>query len=395
MHIQTTTIGQLDGLKEQQQGLQVPETTTASRTIFMSGSGPTNGGDFFDGSAEPVVYMSENRMPVMIEFNSAIIYIIFAALLLALVSILPGIRRTKLTSFIGLLTMLLVGASVLLAIEGSHWLSGSVQINEAPYGALTMETITGKLEVNIGLSSTNITLMGRLMGTLSANNNNNTNHVDYNERFHWDKPNQMASEHVEALRKGLPYPILTITEFLSQDADGFNWMRQLRQAGYFTSLALYLSLASWCLTTIIMCVLPVYLPHMMQITGALMMGSVWVYTLLIQSPESFVIQLGGKPIEFAFGYTYVITFVAGALSMFAGILLFVIRLGNPNDQLTIMDCDQFVKDQKALYGGNLTLIDNVHDLTGKKVKPTLEHQNSVIIPISDIEEKFNTAKAAA
>ena len=373
--------------------------------------------DPFDGSAEPIVYMSDNRMPVMMEPSSVIIYIIFAALLLALISILPGIRRKKLTSFVGLSTLLVVGTSILLSLDGSHWLTGSLQLYEAPYGALTSETISGKLEVNIGLASTNVTLYGHLKGVAELSFDSNPlqesngdpasktakgKFVDYNERFHWDKPERMGSEHEQALRRGLPYPILTITEFLSQDSDGFNWMRQLRQAGYFSSLALYVALAAWCMTALIMCVLPVYLPHMMQITGAIMMSSVWIYTLLIESPRSFVIRLGETPMEFEFGHTYVLTFLAGALSMFSGVMMFIFQMNKPHDQVTIMDCDDYVKNQKTLYGNGVNLIVSEKDKTAASPRPDLKvppkpksdqkQQQSVIIPIDDIEKEFAQEK---
>lgn len=360
--------------------------------------------DAFDGSAEPTVYMSDNRMPVMIEFNSTIIYIVFAALILALLFILPGVRKTKVTSLLGMLTLLTVGASILLALDGTTWLTGSIQVVDAPYSSLTRDTVTGKLEVNIGLSSANVTLLGRLVGfeerfdssLLEAGQQQDVvRNVDYNERFKWDQPEKMHKEHIEALRKGLPYPILTVTEFLSHDSDGFNWTRQLRQAGFYSSLALYTALASWCLMTVVMCILPVYLPHMMQITGALMMLSVWFYTLFIQSPKSFAFQLGASPIEFAFGYTYVTTFIAGAMSMFAGVLLFAIQLSNPHKQFTIMDSEQFVNDQKALYNNNLiesssssTSLSNNGDK--HSIGKVFNRNDSVIIPIADIEKNFQS-----
>lgn len=375
-------------------------TTERQINVNMAQSGGENLiGDPFDGSAEPTVYMSENRMPVMLEFSSTIIYIIFAALLLALISILPGVRRTKITSFMGLLTIILVGASILLSIEGSYWLTGELQLYEMPYGALTSETITGKLEVNIGLSSTNVTLIGRLMGLLvpsssaedvAGSSRSNGKFVDYNERFQWDRPDRMAGEHTEALRRGLPYPILTVTEFLSQDSEGFNWMRQLRQAGYFSSMVLYASLASWCLTVVIMCALPVYLPHMMQITGASMMAAVWIYTMLIHTPKSFVIQLGESPMEFAFGHTYVLTFMAGVLSMFSGVLMLIMQMNKPHESLTIMDCESFSKNRKAFYADDGKLDSN------EMAKPTLARHrlDSVVIPISDIAEKFAPKQVA-
>lgn len=394
------------------QALQEQQTNQSISNIIMTMNSPinnSNNDDAFDGSAEPIIYMSDNRMPVMIEFNSAIIYIVFAALILALLFILPGVRKTKITSLLGMLTLLTVGASILLALQGSQWLTGTIQVIHTPYSSLTRDTITGKLEVNVGLSSANVTLLGKLSGLDSSTKGLSGRQqqqqdiiksVDYNERFKWDHPDKMYKEHIEALRKGLPYPILTVTEFLSQDSEGFNWTRQLRQAGFYSSLALYTALASWCLMTIVICILPIYLPHMMQITGAFMMSSVWIYTLLIQSPKSFAFQLGGNRIEFAFGYTYVTTFIAGAMSMFAGVLLFAIQMNNPHKQFTIMDSEQFVNDQKALYNNNLAVqqqqssslqIDNYGKKNGQKFsnQKVLNRSDSVIIPIADIEKNFS------
>lgn len=337
--------------------------------------------DSFDGSAEPTIYMSENRMPVMIEFSHTIIYIVFVALILALLLILPGMRRTKLASFIGLLSILTVGASILLSIHGSQWLTGSVNINQAAYSSLKGDLFSGRLDIDIGLKSANVSLYGKLIGS-EIGDQSSENQIDYNERFSWNNPDEMSEEHLKALRKGLPHPILTVTEFLSRDSDGFNWGRQLRQAGYYTSIVLYLALISWLLTLAIICVLPVYLPQMMQLTGALLLSSVWTYTLLIQSPKNFTIQLAGQPIEFAFGFTYAICLVAGTWSMLSGLILMVIQLNNPNKQFTIMDSERYLNDQKAFYESNITLKQETLE------KPKLQSPGSVIIPMRDIEENF-------
>ena len=49
----------------------------------------------------------------------------------------------------------------------------------------------------------------------------------------------MKKEHRKALVKGLPYPILTITEYLSQDAEGFCWGRRYRLAGHYANFLLW------------------------------------------------------------------------------------------------------------------------------------------------------------
>ncbi len=51
----------------------------------------------------------------------------------------------------------------------------------------------------------------------------------------------MAQELHQALEKGLPYPILTVIEYLSVDRGGFLWGRQYRLAGYYTCVLL------WCI----------------------------------------------------------------------------------------------------------------------------------------------------
>ena len=39
--------------------------------------------------------------------------------------------------------------------------------------------------------------------------------------------------------QGLPFPILTVGEYFSVDAEGFCWGRNYRQAGYYTSIFLW------------------------------------------------------------------------------------------------------------------------------------------------------------
>ncbi len=49
----------------------------------------------------------------------------------------------------------------------------------------------------------------------------------------------MIEAYESALRKGLPYPILTVAEYLSLDEEGFCWGRIYRSAGYFSGICLW------------------------------------------------------------------------------------------------------------------------------------------------------------
>ena len=49
----------------------------------------------------------------------------------------------------------------------------------------------------------------------------------------------MVNAYEAALHKGLPYPILTVAEYLAWNEEGFGWGRTYRYAGYFSSIALW------------------------------------------------------------------------------------------------------------------------------------------------------------
>ena len=76
----------------------------------------------------------------------------------------------------------------------------------------------------------------------------------------------------EVLRKGLPFPILRVVEYLSVDRNGFLWGKQYRLAGYYAMATLWsvfggqtlkspfipfrLAFALWLLQMLLLCLLP-------------------------------------------------------------------------------------------------------------------------------------------
>lgn len=376
-----------------------------------------NNQDAFEESSGPIIYMAHNRMPAVVEFKSTIIYVVYVSLILVLMLILPGVRRTKFKSFFCLLTLMTVGASILLAMEGSHWLTGHVSIQHLKYSAMQPgDSISGQLEVNIGLQSVNVSLSGLLDSSNSSSNEIgledalNDQYVMYNECFSWSSPERMIQEHRDALNRGLPYPILTVTEYLSHDADGFNWSRRLREAGHFTSMCLYAALLCWLLTAVSMCVLPSLLGVLMMITGILMMIAVGVYAMLIPSMESLAIRmLGGQLVEFGWGFNYMTTQVVGLLTIFSGLVLFVLQEHtDPGEQFTIMESERNASDRKALSlmtskaatitekptasSRLINLVIGSPNANSSSQKTNSFHSSatnhSVIIPIGDIEQNF-------
>ncbi|VDO53386.1 unnamed protein product [Onchocerca flexuosa] len=64
-------------------------------------------------------------------------------------------------------------------------------------------------------------------------------YLEYNERFEFLNVFSMEIELENSLRKGLPYPILKVIEYLSVDRAGFIWGRQYRLAGHYTIYLLW------------------------------------------------------------------------------------------------------------------------------------------------------------
>ena len=68
---------------------------------------------------------------------------------------------------------------------------------------------------------------------------NHTPDIDFNERFGWAQATDMEESYKKSLKRGLPYPILTIAEYFSLGQEGFSWGGQYRTAGYYASILLW------------------------------------------------------------------------------------------------------------------------------------------------------------
>lgn len=121
---------------------------------------------------------------------------------------------------------------ILVGQLGSSWHVAQQNII-APYKAFSREKLPAKIGVHIGLMHVNITLSGLPVGNWS------TPDIDFNERFIWNQANDMGNSYKNALKRGLPYPILTVAEYFSLGQEGFAWGGQYRAAGYYASIWLW------------------------------------------------------------------------------------------------------------------------------------------------------------
>lgn len=160
--------------------------------------------------------------------------------------------------------------------------------------------------------------------------------IDFNEQFRWDAANDMQNSYRLAIKRGLPYPILTVAEYFSLGREGFAWGGQYRAAGYFASIMLWASLASWLLMNLLLVAVPRYGAYTKIVTGLLLISTNLGYSWLVPKPPLIIIVEGGR-LTFHFGWCFWLNLVAGCLCLLVGIIISVIDLVWPHTFSTIVE----------------------------------------------------------
>lgn len=163
-----------------------------------------------------------------------------------------------------------------------------------------------------------------------------TRDIDFNERFRWDAALDMHDSYRQALKRGLPYPILTVAEYFSLGREGFAWGGQYRAAGYYASIMLWASLASWFLMNLLLLAVPRYGAYTKIITGVLLVCTNIGYSWIIPKPPLTIIVEGGH-LSFHFGWCYWLVMVAGILCLCVGTIISIIDLVWPHTFSTVLE----------------------------------------------------------
>merc|ERR1712223_1283605 len=141
-----------------------------------------------------------------------------------------------------------------------------------------------------------------------------------------------------ALQKGLPFPILTVGEYFTGDAEGFCWGRNYREAGYYTSIFLWMAFALWVLSNLMLVVVPRYGAYLVTLTGFTLLFCNFIYFKLLPS-RPLLIRLEQSVLMFNFGWSYWLVLVAGCLCVLMGGAVSIIDLIYPHKFSTILEVD--------------------------------------------------------
>lgn len=286
--------------------------------------------DAFRTNGGPTLYSFSNRTPVIEDIRNIIIYVSFSTLFLAFLIVFPGIRKERLSTFISVTTSLFVGAVILISNHGTDWHVAQTTIS-SPYRAFSRELIVANLGVRIGLNSVNVTLQATSI-------HRRNEEINYNERFYWIGATELKTEYKKALVKGLPYPILTIAEYLSQDLEGFCWGRRYREAGYYSYILLWAAFSMWLVMNILLCAVPRYGAYTLQLVGALMLFTNAIYALLLPK-KPLVIPFEDTKLTFRYGWCFWLVLVAGVVAILVGATITILDTLYPNKFSTILEVD--------------------------------------------------------
>ncbi|KAL0122394.1 hypothetical protein PUN28_007247 [Cardiocondyla obscurior] len=287
--------------------------------------------DAFRSDGGPTLYSYSNRTPVTGDVPLVIVFVIFGTLFTAFLVIFPGVRKERLTTFLTVTLSLFVGATIQVAQYGSSWHTSSATIVSS-YSAFSRHKATADIGGYIGLMHINITYR------LSPNSEQASGDAEYNERFWWRSSDEMISAFKQALYQGAPFPIVSLAEYFSLHQEGFSWGSRYREAGYYASIMLWTSFASWLMMNLLLMVVPRYGAYGMIFTGLCMLLTNLVYTTLLPC-EPLIAHIEGSILSFNLGWNYWLVLSAGAACLFAGLVITAIDMIFPHQFSTILEVD--------------------------------------------------------
>jgi len=288
---------------------------------------------WFDGFRDdggPTLYAHSNRTSVTWDGAYVSIIVAFTTLLCAFLVIFPGVRKQRLSTFTTVLLTLVTGTLVTVFNFTDTWEDASGEVVTS-YRAFSRDKIHAFMSVNVGLYHANVTL--RVIPQ-----DNRSLDINFNERFHWITPDDMGRQYGEALAKGLPYPILTVAEYLAIDKDGFSWGRNYRSAGYYTSIILWAAFTTWLLSCVMLVTVPRYGAYLLSITGSLMVFACVVYWSL-KPAVPLVIRFEDVALRFSLGASFWVVLCWGCIIGVIGSVIAILDWVYPHTFSTILDID--------------------------------------------------------
>lgn len=302
---------------------------------------------------------------------------IFAAIILfiSFLAILPGIRglQNRLFAFIRITVSIFLGVAIMLSAYGQEWESAEIYDVKTAYKTFFNREIIADVGVKIGLNSVNITLKSET--DLTQHNGSvelgyPDEKIDYNERFHFYGgqgrigfgrfSGRINREFRAAQWRGLPLPILWISEYFTLDGEDILWGRSYRLAGYYAWIMVWTAFPLWLLANILFFMVIRNGAYFLMLTGGSLLTANILYAGIRYGFQPMVIPFTAeKMLHFHKGATFYLCMVAGLIAFLSGIVILFMDFNYPLEIAAFFGVDPlqdfedtFVYDERSEKAAN-------------------------------------------
>ncbi|XP_062926229.1 dual oxidase maturation factor 1 [Mobula hypostoma] len=299
-----------------------------------------------------------------------VVILVFLVLAVTFLIILPGIRgRGRIYSFYRAILSLFIGVIIVVVNFTSDWEEGYVTVNTT-YKAFSSEIIRARVGLQIGLTGINVTLKG-----LPVNQLNET--IDYNENFQWKFELDYDKESYRGLERGLPNPILYISEKFTSRAPCIVNM-QYRFSGHYATAMMWVAFCSWVISNILFSMSTiVYGGYMTLVTSAFMMFGVIAFATTRNVPPC-LIHFGPATLKTSLSVSFWLTLATALLCFILGVLVIVMHHFIPEKVRAFFMLNGEDDDMDEVSSGiiNQYFVDNYADsICLKETKFSTEDKN--------------------
>jgi len=269
--------------------------------------------------------------------------IAFASLGLCFFLIVPGHRgKARLYFILRMVISLFVGSAIVIGALGQDWEQASIETS-TPYKAFTSTTIRAKVGFKIGLTAINITLKGIPSTEYDDSSEeaiNNTETIDYNERFHWKwrqgrggfgpYAGKFNRDFRAAQSRGIPLPILWIAEYFTLDGGSIRWGRSYRMAGWYANQVLWSSFALWIISNLLTNMVPFFAGVLFVLTGTFILASVTIWSSVRYGVQPLIIPFEDGSLVVEYGPSFWLVLSAGIVSFIYGAFIIALDVKIPH-----------------------------------------------------------------
>ncbi|XP_069078434.1 dual oxidase maturation factor 1-like [Pleurodeles waltl] len=305
-------------------------------------------------------FYPQKRTAFIFDTTSLQIIIAFLSAACTFIVILPGIRgKARPFWLLRVLSSLFIGAVILAVNFTSDWETGLVNVNTT-YKSFSNIVMNVDIGLRVGLKGLNITLTGNPINQMNET-------INYNEKFDWILGKHFDEDYLEALKRGLPNPILYVAEKFTYGSP-CAVQSQFRISAYYASTMMWLAFTTWIISNVLFCMPNIlYGAYLILVTASCMLLSLVSFSAVREAPMC-TIAFGSSILKTTFGGSFYLTLVTGTVCFLIGLMVIFLERTRPKIIGRLFNLDE-------------AEVDDDHEDVYREVINHLEDCSSPTIPL--------------